>query len=143
MTDSYATVDDLQTLWRPLTEAEAARAALLLPAVSDLLRQYAKNAGQDLDDRIAQESTLETTARLVTIDVVGRVLRTSTEGDPMSQETMSALGYMSQGAYAIPGGGIAQAVMKNDLKALGIYDQRIGATNPYAQNTRNPCPARG
>ena len=55
MTESYATIEDLQTLWRPLTEAEEARAELLLPAVSDLLRQYAKNAGQDLDDRIAQE----------------------------------------------------------------------------------------
>lgn len=143
MTESYATIEDLQTLWRPLTEAETARAELLLPAVSDLLRQYAKNAGQDLDDRIAQEPTLETTARLVTIDVVGRVLRSSTVGEPMSSETQSALGYMAQGSYAIPGGGVAQAVMKNDLKALGIYDQRIGATNPYAQNTRHPCPPCG
>lgn len=142
MNASFATISDLQTLWRPLTEDEAERAQVLLPAVSDLLRQYAKNAGQDLDARIADEPTLETTARLVTVDVVGRVLRTSTEGEPMSQETQSALGYMAQGTYAIPGGGIAQAVMRNDLKALGIFDQRIGATNPYEQTARHngfPC----
>ena len=65
--------------------------------------------------------------RVVTVDVVSRVLRQSTEGDAMTQESQSALGYSWSGTYAIPGGGIANAIMKNDLRKLGLLNQSIGA----------------
>jgi hypothetical protein len=64
--------------------------------------------------------------KLVTVDVVTRVLRQSTEGDAMSQESQSALGYSWSGTYAVPGGGIANAIMNNDLKRLGLLSQQIG-----------------
>ena len=38
----------------------------------------------------------------------------------LKQESQTALGYNWQGTYAIPGGGIAGAIMNNDLKRLGL-----------------------
>jgi hypothetical protein len=76
--------------------------------------------------------------KIVTVDIVTRVLRQSTEGDAMSQESQSALGYSWSGTYAIPGGGIANAVMKNDLKKLGFTIQKIGALKLWGRSEVNP-----
>lgn len=135
MLEPFATVDDVEALWRPLTASEEIRAGKLLQVVSNLLRQAARDAGQDLDEMIAQNDTMTDTAMVVTVDVVSRVMRQATDGEPMSQETQTALGYTFQGTYAIPGGGIANAIMRNDLKRLGIYKARIGVTDPYGCKT--------
>ena len=66
------------------------------------------------------------TVKIVTVDILGRVLRQSTVDEPLSQESQSALGYTWSGTFAIPGGGIAAAIMKNDLKRLGLRRQRLG-----------------
>ena len=126
MSSTYATVEDVITLWRPLTVAEQTRAEALLPLVSDALRQAAINVGKDLDEMIEATPTLESVAKIVTVDVVARVLRQSTTGDAMSQESQSGLGYSWSGTYAIPGGGIANAIMNNDLKRLGLLRQQYG-----------------
>lgn len=123
---SYATVKDVMELWRPLNIQEQDRADKLLPLISDCLRQEAKKAGRDLDRMIDAGEVLESVVKTVTVDVTSRVLRQKTEGDAMSQESQSALGYTWSGTYAVPGGGIANAIMKNDLKRLGIRRQRMG-----------------
>lgn len=123
---SYATVKDVMELWRPLNIQEQDRADKLLPLISDCLRQEAKKAGRDLDKMIDTGEVLESVVKTVTVDVTSRVLRQNTEGDAMSQESQSALGYTWSGTYAVPGGGIANAIMRNDLKRLGIRRQRMG-----------------
>ncbi|MBQ1574612.1 MAG: hypothetical protein IIZ78_26105, partial [Clostridiales bacterium] len=65
--------------------------------------------------------------KIVTVDVVSRILRQNTEGDAMTQESQSALGYSWSGSYAVPGGGIANAIMINDLKKLGFLKQQMGS----------------
>ena len=65
--------------------------------------------------------------KIVTVDVVARILRQSTEGDAMTQESQSGLGYSWSGSYAVPGGGIANSIMINDLKKLGLIRQQIGS----------------
>lgn len=128
MSDSsaFATVTDISTLWRPLTSAEQTRAEALLPLVSDEMRVIAHGVGKDIDDMIAQSATYASVVKIVTVDVVSRILRQSTEGDAMTQESQSALGYSWSGTYAVPGGGIANAIMKNDLRKLGLLNQSIG-----------------
>lgn len=125
---SFATVDDVVQLWRPLTTGEMARAAALLPQISDALRQEAYRVGKSIDDMIALDcdGSYENTVKLVTVDIVARSLRQSTESEPMTQESQSALGYTWSGSYAIPGGGNAAAIMRNDLKRLGLKRQKIG-----------------
>lgn len=127
MSTAFATVQDIETLWRPLTQSEQTRAEALLPLVSDALRQAAIDVGKDLDVMVAASEPYANITKLVTVDVITRVLRQSTEGDMMTQESMSGLGYSWQGTYAIPGGGIASAIMKNDLKRLGLLRQKIGS----------------
>lgn len=126
MNTAFATVQDINLLWRPLSESESDRAGALLPLISDALRQCAAAVSKDLDEMAAASETYASTLKLVTVDVVTRVLRQSTEGDAMSQESQSALGYSWSGTYAVPGGGIANAIMNNDLKRLGLLSQQIG-----------------
>lgn len=123
---AFATVADIQTLWRPLTASEQDRANALLPLVSDELRVLAKNVDKDLDEMAAADEAYASVLKIVTVDVVCRVLRQSTEGDAMTQESQSALGYSWSGTYAVAGGGIANAILKNDLKKLGLLKQQIG-----------------
>ena len=127
MSTAFATVEDISTLWRPLTASEQTRAGALLPLVSDALRVQAQSVNKDLDAMMAASEPYASTLKLVTVDVVSRVLRQETEGDAMTQESLSGLGYSWQGTYAVPGGGIANAIMKNDLKRLGLLNQQIGS----------------
>ena len=85
------------------------------------------------------QGSLMSTALVVTVDVVSRVLRQSTTGEPMSQESQTGLGYNWQGTYAIPGGGIANAIMDRDLKRLGIGKQKIGVIELYASGRHDPA----
>lgn len=124
---AFATVDDIQTLWRPLTASEQTRANALLPLVSDEIRVIAKSVGKDIDTMIADDTSYASVVKIVTVDVVARVLRQSTEGDAMTQESQAALGYSWSGTYAVAGGGIANSILKNDLKKLGLLNQQIGA----------------
>lgn len=127
MSQPFATVVDIQTLWRPLTADEQSRASALLPLVSDEIRVLGKNVNKDIDQMIADDSTYGSVVKIVTVDVVARILRQNTEGDAMTQESQSALGYSWSGSYAVPGGGIANAIMINDLKKLGLLKQQIGS----------------
>ena len=127
MAADYATKADVIALFRPLTPAEGTRVEALLPLVSDALRFEARKVGKDLDEMIIDgKPGFASTVKLVTVDIVSRVLRQDTESEPMSQASESALGYSWSGTYAIPGGGIAQSIMNNDLKRLGLRRQQIG-----------------
>lgn len=127
MSTAFASYEDVSVLsGRELSSADQERAITLLPLISDVLREEAKKVGKDLDEMVAASTSYANTVRLVVVDIVIRAIRQSTEGDPVSQESQSALGYSWSGTYAIPGGGLAQAIMKNDLKRLGLRRQQIG-----------------
>ena len=134
---SFATVADIVSLWRPLTEAETERAEALLPLISDALRAKAEAVGKDLDAMLAASEALTSTAKIVTVGIVSRVLRQSTTGDAMTQESQSGLGYSWSGTYAVPGGGIVGAIMYSDLKALGLNRQQIGAVQIWPGYTES------
>lgn len=129
--NEYATVQDIIDLWRPLSQEEQDRAGNLIPLVCDELRHEAELVGKDLDQMISEDTNLASVAKIVTVDVVSRILRQSTDGDPMTQESQAANGYSWSGTYAIPGGGIANAIMRNDLKRLGLKGQRYGVIEFY------------
>ena len=127
----FATVQDVIDLWRPLSQDEQSRATKLIPLVDDELRHEAELVGKDLDAMVSADTSLASVAKVVTVDVVSRIIRQSTDGDPMTQESQSANGYSWSGTYAIPGGGIANAIMRNDLKRLGLRGQRYGVIEFY------------
>lgn len=123
----FATLTDVVTLTgKEYTAEEADRVEALLPLVSDALRMEAHAVGKNLDEMIDANPAYASVVKIVTVDVVARVMRQSMDGEPMSQESQSGLGYSWSGTYAVPGGGISGAIMRNDLKRLGLRRQRIG-----------------
>ena len=125
----FATVEDLQTLWRLLKSDERKRAEALLKIVSDSLRVEAKKVGKDLDVLVAENSSFASVVKSVTVDVVARTLMTSTEQEPMTQFAESALGYSVSGSYLVPGGGLF--IKDSELKRLGLKKQRFGVMEIY------------
>lgn len=136
---NFATVQDVISLWRPLTNAEQERVTNLLPVVSDSLRQEAAKVGKDLDVMVAASAPLATVAKSVTVDVVARALMTPTDEPPTTQFSQSALGYSVSGSYLVPGGGLF--IKKSELARLGLRRQQIGVLEPYgtAWNTSDPA----
>lgn len=130
--EPYATIEDLTNLWRPLSEEEQARAGYLLPIVSNTLRYEAQKVGKNLDNMIADSEVLATVARSVTVDVVSRTLLTSTEDEPMTQISQSALGYTATGTYLVPGGGLF--IKKSELARLGLKRQQFGVIDLYGND---------
>lgn len=125
----FANVDDLTNLWRPMSSDEQNRANALLPIVSNRLRQEADNVGKDIDEMIAESEVYKDVVKSVTVDIVARTLMTSTDKEPMTQYSESALGYSVQGTFLTPGGGIF--IKRDELKALGLRRQRMGVIEPY------------
>ena len=138
MSSAFATLEEVIALsGNTYTTDEQTRIEALLPLISDALRVEAHNVGKDLDEMAEADEAFASTLKLVTVDVVVRVMRQSMTGDPMSQESQSGLGYTWSGTYAIPGGGIAQAIMRNDLKRLGLMRQAYGWEDWYHEAPRS------
>lgn len=128
---AFAVTDDIVIMWRALTEAERARAEVLLEVSSDTLRQIAKDRGYDLDQMIEDGKVYATVVKDVVIAAVTRVLRSSTTSEPMTQFSQSALGYSISGTYLNPQGGIF--FFENELQRIGLNKkQRLGRIELYA-----------
>lgn len=131
----FATVQDIMNLWRALTAAEQTRATSLIPVICSSLRTEAKKVGKDLDAMIAADEDLAAVAKSVVVDVVARTLMTSTDQEPMTQYSESALGYSVSGSFLVPGGGLF--IKKSELARLGLRRQRIGVMEIYGTPQRD------
>lgn len=129
---NFATVDELQELWRPLKLDEQKRAEALLKVVSASLRVEAEKVGKDLDKLVADSPSYAQVVKSVTVDIVARTLMTSTDQEPMTQISESALGYSFSGSFLVPGGGLF--IKDNELKRLGLKRQRFGVMEIYDTN---------
>lgn len=136
MAEPFATLNDVETLFRALSVEEQERVSALLPIISDELRYRAMTVYRDLDEMITTTPVLANVAKEVTVSIIGRILRQSTTGEAMTQESQAGLGYSWSGTYAIPGGGIGNAIMPSDLKRLGLKRPRIGIIDFYGPNNR-------
>ena len=133
--DNFATIDDLEKLWRELKPDEIERANELLTVGSNSLRYEAEKVGKDLDQMIKDNEYLKSVATSVTVDVVARTLMTSTDSEPMTQRSESALGYSVSGTFLVPGGGLF--IKKSELARLGLRRQRYGVIDFYGTDQRD------
>ncbi len=131
----FATTTELEGLWRILKPDETERAGKLLEVVSDSLRVEADRVGKDLDKMIIDSVSFSSVVKSVTVDIVARTLMTSTDQEPMTQMTESALGYSFSGSFLTPGGGLF--IKDTELRRLGLKRQRMGAIDLYGTNQRN------
>ena len=120
----YTSIEDIETLWRPLTKGERERAEALLPIVESSLAAEAQKVGKDLHLRASSDGEYKNVLVSVVVDVVARTLMTSTNQEPMTQMTQSAGGYSASGTFLVPGGGLF--IKKSELARLGLRRQRIG-----------------
>lgn len=135
---SFVTVDDVIAITgKNYTAAEQDRISTLIPLISDTLRMEAMRVGKDLDEMAEESEAYESVLKLVITDIIVRAMRQDMNGEPLSQESQGGLGYTWSGTYAIPGGGIAAAIMRNDLKRLGLKRQRMSMVDlrgePYGK----------
>lgn len=130
--NNYITLEDIIKLFRPLKYDEAAKAENLIPVVCDSLRQEAKNIGKDLDKMLEDEVLQKNVLKSVCVDVIGRALMTSTDTEPLTQVSQSALGYSMSGTFLVPGGGLF--IKKSELARLGLRRQRYGVIEFYGND---------
>lgn len=134
--NAFATIEDLTNLWRPLQTDEVKRAEDLLSVVSDSLRMEADKVGKDLDEIIEEKPDyFKNVVKSVTVDVVARTLMTSTDSEPMTQTSESALGYSWSGSYLVPGGGLF--IKRSELARLGLRKQKFEVIELYDYDQRD------
>nr|DAJ20815.1 MAG TPA: hypothetical protein [Siphoviridae sp. ct3an14]DAQ29795.1 MAG TPA: hypothetical protein [Caudoviricetes sp.]DAS96983.1 MAG TPA: hypothetical protein [Caudoviricetes sp.] len=127
--EPFATVEDLDTLWRNVEDHEIGRSEELLKTVSHVLRVEAKKVNKDLDLLVKEDESYSYLVKSVVVDIVARTLMTSTNQEPMTQYSESALGYSVSGSFLVPGGGLF--IKDSELKRLGFKKQRYGVIEFY------------
>lgn len=133
MNNTFADINDITALFRTLTAVEETKTNVLLPVVADTLRLEARKVGLNLDDMVTKDSVYANVVKSVVVDIVARNLMTSTQGEPMSQMSESALGYSFSGTFLNPGGGLF--IKQSELRRLGFRKQRIGGIELYGAYT--------
>jgi hypothetical protein len=119
----YVTIDEIEVLFRELSDDEKNRASALIPIVCSELRLRAKKIGKDLDKIVEDDKDMLMVAKSVVCDVVARTLMTSTNQEPLSQASESAMGYSWSGTYLVPGGGLF--IKRSELSRLGLNVHRL------------------
>jgi hypothetical protein len=117
----YATVDDVNKIWQDLSPEQISRATVLLPIISDDLRQEALNRHIDLDKQIKKGLLMLSVVKGVVVDIFTRVITQSNV-----QPGATPMGNIASGSdivYMSAGGG---TFIKNaELRRLGILRQEI------------------
>lgn len=119
---SFATVEELESSWKPLTLDEQARAEVLLLQASNYLRQIAYNNGQDIDDNINADPSgvYEANVKMVIMAASQRSLASPLDMMPdATQWSQSASPYSESVSF---GSNISASLYFKDkeLKLLGL-----------------------
>ncbi|RHM59658.1 phage Gp19/Gp15/Gp42 family protein [Coprobacillus sp. AF33-1AC] len=128
----FVSIEDVKSLFRDLSFSEEKKATELLCVVSDCLRYEAHKRGKNLDKMIEKKEIYENVVKSVCVDIIARNLLTSTENEPMTQISESAMGYSMSGTFLVPGGGLF--IKKSELARLGITRQKIGVIDFYGND---------
>lgn len=125
----YATVQDLSTFWRPITEAETPRAEDLLALASSRLRLYASNSGIDLDAKVASDADYQLAVKWVVMESVKRAMSTPVDVPPVDSYSQAAGPYSENYKFTNPSGDLW--FKKSELKTLGLSGlQSLGSISP-------------
>lgn len=126
---AYATITDLELVWRPMTEQEEAKATELIDEASSRIRYKAKRVGKDFDALVDEDEDLASIVKGLVCTVVKNAMNVPVDQEAMTQMSMSAGGYSWSGTYTTPGGGIK--FTKADWKSIGLGSQSYGGLDIY------------
>lgn len=124
----YATLADLQKIWRPMNIEEQATAEQLLTDASAKIRNRAKSRGKDFDAMVEADADLASVAKSIVCKSVMNAMK-MTDVAPVQQYSEAAGGYSVSGTFVTPGGGLA--ISKADWKELGLGCQLFGGLDVY------------
>lgn len=125
----YATTNDLELLWKTLTQSEKRQAQALIHEATAKIRLRAKKQGKDYDALIMNDCDLATVVKGVICMAVKNAMNSPIDAEAMTQVTQSANGYSWSGTYANPGGGIK--ISKKDWVSIGLGGQMFGGLDVY------------
>lgn len=126
---NYATIQDLEKVWKTLTDTEKAKAEEFIKEASSRIRLKAKKEGKDFDELIANDEDLAEITKGLVCNIVKNAMNVPTDADALSSMSIGAGGYSWSGTYANPGGGVK--LTSNDWKALGLGSQKWGGLDVY------------
>jgi len=114
---AYATVTDLEARWRPLSDAEKARAGVLLGVASRKVRALCKG----IDQRIANDDLDPDLVTDVVCEMVKRGMATPVDQLPITQIQQTGGPFSESKTFANPSGDLY--LTKADKKLLGCGGQ--------------------
>lgn len=130
----YASVSDIIALGKSLTSQQQETAEVLLAQASAKLRLIAQKYRKDIDAMIADPVTGEDYALAVKSVVVQAVCRAL---DSVESNAAVSQGTESIGAYSLTmsylNAGQSLYFLRNELKDLGLMQQRFGFLNLYGE----------
>lgn len=119
----YATVEDLSTYWRPITEAETPRAEDLLSLASSRIRLYAAKVDIDIDTKAGEDDDYADAVKWVVMEATKRAMATPVDVPPVDNYSQSAGPYSENYRFTNPSGDLW--FKKAELKALGISGMQV------------------
>lgn len=123
---NFASIEDVNLLYREIAEAETPKVEALLEIISNILRCEAEKYGSDLEMKALESDAYADVLKSVTVDILARCMKEADNEQlaQYSQYSESALGYTISGSPLNAGGGIF--IKKNELARLGLRRQKIG-----------------
>lgn len=121
----FATVQQLEDFWRPLSSDEQTRAASLLELSSNRLRLKARGLNVDLDAE-AEDEVFASVLQSVVLESVKRAMQAPQalqDSPAVSQWSQTAGPYSENYRFVNPTGDLW--FKKAELKSLGLGSQRI------------------
>lgn len=119
----YATVEDLSTYWRPITQAETPRAEDLLSLASSRIRLYAAKVDIDIDTKVGEDDDYAAAVKWVVMEATKRAMATPVDVPPVDNYSQSAGPYSENYRFTNPSGDLW--FKKAELKALGISGMQV------------------
>lgn len=125
----YATVEELEGRWRPLSGDEADRAEVLLADAATRINIAFRENGKEIDQ---SDETLAAVLSMVSCEMVKRVMASSVDAD-CTQSTMTAGSYSQSYTFSNSPG--SMYISKDERAMLGISKkpQRIVSLSPAGE----------
>lgn len=123
--DAYATLEDLQSRWRPLSADEQQRATTLLSDAAVKIALACKQSGVAID---AADSLQSEALKAINCEMVKRAMLSPIDMPPMSSFAQTAGSYSESQTYVNPTGDLYMTL--GEKKMLGIGTQKMGSIPP-------------
>lgn len=123
--DPFATLQDLEARWRPLTDGEKPRAQTLLSDAGVKLSLSCQQSGVlvNSDDELQAEAL-----KAINCEMVKRAMMSPIDMPPVSNFSQTAGSYSESQTYVNPTGDLYLTL--SEKKLLGIGGQRLGSIAP-------------